>query len=315
MSLTKAELYISVVIPAYNEEENIPILYASLHSVLAAMALTYEIIFVDDGSSDTTFEALNTIVRNDTTVTVLKLRRNFGQTPAMAAGIDHARGEIIITLDADLQNDPKDIPLLIQKIEEGYDIVSGWRKGRKDKAISRKLPSLIANRMIALMTGVHIHDYGCTLKAYRASVVKKMHLYSDMHRFMAALGALSGAKVAELAVTHHARKFGVSKYGINRTLKVLIDVFTVKLILHFSSRPFHLFGGIGMVFGVVGLLVGLKAVSMYLLHPSDQLTPVVFPAIALMFFSLGVYLLALGMLSELVLKMSAFRPKDQHICA
>jgi glycosyltransferase involved in cell wall biosynthesis len=289
---------LSIVIPAYNEEESMRPLCDALFPVLNSLGITHEIIFVDDGSRDGTFAVLEEIQREVAGgMRIIRLRRNFGQTPAMACGIDHADGDIIITMDADLQNDPRDIPRLLEKMNEGYDIVSGWRKDRKDKAISRKLPSMIANRLIASMTGVRIHDYGCTLKAYRGEVIRCMHLYSDMHRFMAALGALSGARVTEIPVTHHARRYGASKYGISRTIKVLFDVFTVKLILGYSYRPLHLFGYMAILPVIAGLGFGAKSLFLYHLNPSGELTPVVFPTIALLWTLLG----------ELILKLGSFR--------
>ncbi|MFN3263679.1 MAG: glycosyltransferase family 2 protein, partial [Aquificaceae bacterium] len=209
--------YLSVVIPAYNEEENIPILYEKLRKVLENLGREYEVIFVDDGSADHTWERLKEIAERDPKVKLIRFRKNYGQTAAMYAGFQHASGEVVITMDADLQNDPEDIPVLLRKLEEGYDIVSGWRKDRKDPFLSRRLPSIIANWVISKVTGVELHDYGCTLKAYRAGIIKRLELYGDMHRFLPALTKRLGAKITEIPVRHHPRIYGRSKYGIGRT--------------------------------------------------------------------------------------------------
>lgn len=300
-------VYLSVVLPAYNEEENIKILYANVKKALDALKRTYEIIFIDDGSTDNTFAVLQDLYKGDSTLKLIKLRKNFGQTPAMSAGIDNAEGDIIITMDSDLQNDPQDIENLLKKLDEGYDIVSGWRKDRKDKAISRKIPSKIANWMIGAMTGVKIHDYGCTLKAYRASILKEMHLYSDMHRFIPAMGRLSGSKVAEIVVRHHPRIHGKSKYGISRTIKVMLDVISIKLITQFSSMPLRLFGNAALMVLFLSFLLSLKTLQMYILHEGYSSFPLVIPSATILLFFLGMYLACLGFLSELILKMSDFR--------
>ncbi|MCG8430347.1 MAG: glycosyltransferase family 2 protein [Candidatus Omnitrophica bacterium] len=298
---------ISVIIPVFNEEESIGRLYQAAKPVLDSLKTAYELILVDDGSSDGTAAALERIHASDRTVKVITLRRNFGQTAAMSAGIDHAGGDIIITMDADLQNDPADIPRLLEKMSEGCDIVSGWRRDRKDKALSRKLPSQIANWMIGMITGVRIHDYGCTLKAYRASLLKELPLYSDMHRFIPALAALAGARVAEITVKHHPRRFGKSKYGISRTFKVLCDVMTVKLIIHFSSHPMAMFAFLATFFTFIGSIFGVQSLLIHLSRPSHVLTPLVHPTVSLLFFALGLYLFVLGILSEFILKVSDHR--------
>jgi len=218
---------VSVVIPAYNEEENLPVLYERLRTVLEKLEGDYEIIFVDDGSTDGSFDVLRDLARRDERVKVIRFRRNYGQTAAMYAGFEHATGEVIVTMDADLQNDPEDIPRLLKKLEEGYDIVSGWRKDRKDPFLSRRLPSKIANWIISKVTGVELHDYGCTLKAYRSEIAKRYRLYGDMHRFLPALARRFGAKITEIPVRHHPRLYGRSKYGIGRTVRVILDIFLV----------------------------------------------------------------------------------------
>jgi len=228
---------LSVIAPLYNEEESVKALYESITGALAPLKRNYEILFVDDGSKDKTFEIAKGLALRDSHLKVIKFRRNYGQTPAMAAGIDNASGEILITMDGDLQNDPRDIAELLDKIDEGYDIVVGWRHKRKDKLITRKIPSKIANWLIGKVTGVPIKDNGCSLKCYRANVIKNIPLYSEMHRFIPAMASIAGAKIAEIKVRHHERQFGVSKYGLSRTYKVLIDMLTIKTITAFSNRP------------------------------------------------------------------------------
>lgn len=245
---------LSVVIPLYNEEENVRELHSRLSEVLSKIGKSYEIIYVDDGSQDRTLQLLEDIQREDPSVVVLSLRRNFGQTAAFAAGFDFARGEIVVTMDGDLQNDPADIPRLLEAIEDA-DLVSGWRKNRKDPFLSRRLPSLIANWLIGRVTGVRIHDYGCSLKAYRREVVKNLKLYGEMHRFIPALASWYGIKIKEIEVTHHPRLRGKSKYGIGRTIKVLLDLVTVKFLHSFSTKPIQFFGPIGVLFMVLGFTI------------------------------------------------------------
>lgn len=244
---------VSVVIPVYNEEESVDLLCEKLHASLSKIGRSYEIILVDDGSSDGTWDKLAAALRRYPRFRALRFRRNFGQTAAMSAGFHAARGDVVITLDADLQNDPADIPKLLERIDQGYDVVSGWRKNRKDAFINRKLPSMIANGLISRITGVALHDYGCTLKAYRREVIKNVHLYGEMHRFIPALASWVGGRIAEVEVDHHARQFGKSKYGISRTFKVVLDLMTVKFLLQYSTRPIQIFGRIGLVFAAVAL--------------------------------------------------------------
>jgi glycosyltransferase involved in cell wall biosynthesis len=247
---------ISIVVPLYNEEENVRELHGRLKEVLEQLGSEYELIFVDDGSSDRTLPLLQEIQSGDDRVVVLSLRRNFGQTAAFAAGFDYARGDVIVTMDGDLQNDPKDIPRLIDMIREN-DIVSGWRRNRKDPFFSRRLPSLIANRLISKVTGVDLHDYGCSLKAYRQEVIKNLKLYGEMHRFIPAVANLYGVKIAEVETAHHPRLRGKSKYGISRTIRVVLDLITVKFLLSFSTRPLQFFGPIGLLSGFLGFLISL----------------------------------------------------------
>ncbi len=239
---------LSLIIPVYNEAQNLPILYESVQKTLKANKDIWEVIFVDDGSRDDSFDVLKSLVEKDPEhVRVIAFRRNFGQTAAITAGIDHAHGEIIVLLDADLQNDPADIPMLLAKLDEGYDLVSGWRKERKDNRLTRTIPSNVANGLISWVTGVHLHDYGCSLKAYRREALEGFRLYGEMHRFIPVFAHSVGARITEIPVHHHERKFGRANYGLDRTLKVILDLFTVKFLLNYSHKPMRLFGGVGML--------------------------------------------------------------------
>jgi glycosyltransferase involved in cell wall biosynthesis len=246
---------LSVVVPVYNEFENVPILAERLHDALASLDTTYEVILVDDGSSDGSWERMLEAFERYPHFRLIRFRRNFGQTAAMSAGFEAANGNVVITLDADLQNDPTDIPRLLVRINEGYDVVSGWRKDRKDPFINRRLPSMIANGLISKITGVSLHDYGCTLKAYRREIVKNLHLYGEMHRFIPALASWVGGQIDEIPVRHHPRRHGTSKYGISRTLRVILDLMTVKFLLRYSTHPIQMYGKIGMFFGIPGFLM------------------------------------------------------------
>jgi glycosyltransferase involved in cell wall biosynthesis len=247
---------VSVVIPLYNEEENVQELHGNLKAVLDKNSLEYEILYVDDGSTDRTLELLQKIQSEDNHVIVLSLRRNFGQTAAFAAGFDYSRGDVIVTMDGDLQNDPEDIPKLLEAIKN-CDLVSGWRKKRKDPFFSRRLPSIMANWLISKVTGVNLHDYGCSLKAYRREVVKNLKLYGEMHRFIPAVASWYGVRIAEVETTHYPRKRGKSKYGISRTMKVVLDLITVKFLQSFSTKPLQFFGPIGIISGLLGFLISL----------------------------------------------------------
>ncbi len=255
---------ISVVIPLYNEEENVEELHRRLKEVLERLPLEYEIIYVDDGSTDRTLELLEGISSSESRVLVLSLRRNFGQTAAFAAGFDFASGDVIITMDGDLQNDPKDIPKLLERID-GYDLVSGWRKKRKDPFLTRRLPSMVANWLISTVTGVKLHDYGCSLKAYRKEVVKNLRLYGEMHRFIPAVASWYGVRVTEVETTHHPRLRGKSKYGLSRTMKVILDLITVKFLQSFSTKPIQFFGPFGVFFSGTGFLICLYLTARKLL--------------------------------------------------
>jgi glycosyltransferase involved in cell wall biosynthesis len=249
------DIYLSVVVPLYNEAENVTRFYERLKPCLEKIDRPYEVILVDDGSSDGSFELLRGICEKDQRVRAIRFRRNFGQTAAMAAGIDHARGSAIVTMDADLQNDPRDIPLLLDKLEEGYDIVSGWRADRKEPFFTRRLPSAMANRLISTVCGCRLHDFGCTLKAYRHELISKIGLYGELHRFIPALATGVGASIAEVKVRHYPRTRGVSKYGLTRTLRVILDLFTVKFFLSFATRPMQIFGVFGFASSLVGILI------------------------------------------------------------
>ena len=299
---------LSVIVPLYNEEESVGPLHSAIVGALDPLGLVYEMLFVDDGSRDGTFLAAKQLAERDPRLRVIRFRKNCGQTPAMVAGIDHARGKILVTMDGDLQNDPADIPKFLEKIKEGNDIVCGWRHKRQDKLISRKIPSMVANRIIGRITGVPIKDNGCSLKAYRADIIKSVPLYSDMHRFIPAMASLAGTKVAEIKVNHHARKFGVSKYGISRTYKVIIDLLVIKTLLAFSSRPMHLFaagGLLSMGLGMVTLFLALK--DLFRQGSVDFMLA----SGGLLFLILAFFLVLVGLLCELIIKTGSFRALAQ----
>jgi len=246
---------LSVIVPVYNEAENVKLLCEKLHAALSKAGRSYEIILIDDGSTDGTWEKMRENVRKLPGFCLIRLRRNFGQTAAMSAGMHEARGDIIVTMDADLQNDPEDIPILLERMDKGFDVVSGWRKDRKDEFLRRKLPSMLANGLISNVTGVHLHDYGCTLKAYRREVMENVELYGDMHRFIPALASWGGCKVDEVVVRHYPRRFGKSKYGLSRIVKVVLDLLTVSFLLRYSRSPIQIFGKMGLFVGVPGILL------------------------------------------------------------
>lgn len=292
---------ISVVVPLYNEEENIHLLYEELKDVLDTMPEQAEIVFVDDGSSDNTMARLESIQANDDHVRVVSLRRNFGQTAAMTAGFDHARGGIIITMDGDLQNDPHDIPQLVAKLNEGYDVVTGWRYDRQDPFLSRRLPSQLANRLISRVTGVGLHDYGCTLKAFRREVIDNINLYGEMHRFIPAIASGMGISFTEVKVNHRPRRFGTSKYGISRTIRVVLDLITVKFMLSYATRPLHVFGTVGVVSSLLGVLIALvMTVQRQLYGVALANRPLLLLAILLIF--MGIQFITIGLLAELVVR-------------
>ncbi len=288
---------LSVVVPLYNEEESIGPLYWAIVSALEAARVRFEIVCIDDGSSDQTFARAKAIAQHDPRLRIVKFRRNYGQTPAMVAGIEHARGRVLVTMDGDLQNDPRDIPAFLDKLEEGYDLVVGWRHQRQDKFLTRKLPSRIANRLIGAVTGVPIKDNGCSLKAYRAEVIKRVPLYSEMHRFIPAMASITGARVAEIRVRHHPRRFGVSKYGLSRTYKVLIDLLTIKTLISSASRPLSWFGLLALPAAAAGMgALGFTALS--LLGGGSISLPIAGSGI--LFSALALVLLGCGAIAELV---------------
>lgn len=293
---------ISVVIPVFNEEENIQSLHEKLRAALDGLNLDYEILYVDDGSRDASFEILHAIATHDTRVKLVRFRCNFGQTAAMAAGMDFSRGRVIIPLDADGQNDPADIPRLLAKINEGFDVVSGWRQKRQDNPI-RKIPSQIANTMISKVTGVALHDYGCSLKAYRADVMKDVSLYGEMHRFIPAYAAMVGARVTEIPVRHHARIAGKSKYGMNRIFKVMLDLLVVKFLGGYGSKPIYFFGGAGLWSGALGALCWLITFAQKLLHADHHINRDPLFYIGILLFVAALQFLMMGLIAEMNMRI------------
>ena len=292
---------ISVVIPLLNEEESIPHLYRAVTDAMEAYGRTYEVIVVDDGSRDRSFALLKEIAEQDPRFTIVRLRRNFGQTAAFSAGFAQARGEVVITMDADLQNDPRDVPLLMAKIDEGFDIVSGWRKDRQDRFWDRRLPSMIANRLISNVTDVQLHDYGCSLKAYRRDVLQHVRLYGELHRFIPALASQVGGTVTEVPVNHHARQYGRSKYGIGRTVRVMLDLITVWFLGTYATRPIHVFGTIGLLSVGMGLLTGFYLTFLKIFFDQDiGGRPLLLLAVLLVV--IGVQLITMGLLGEMVIR-------------
>lgn len=292
---------VSVFIPVYNEEPNLPPLHAKLDEALKALGRTSEIIYVDDGSTDGSLRVLRELAQRDSRVRVVALKRNYGQTAAMAAGIDAAQGQVLIPMDADMQNDPADIVRLLEKLDQGYDVVSGWRKNRQDKVITRKIPSMIANRLISWIGGVPLHDYGCTLKAYRLESLAGVRLYGEMHRFIPILASWEGARVAEIPVAHHARTMGKSKYGLSRTFKVVFDLMTIKFMASYQTKPIYVFGTFGVMAFVASLLAGLYAVFLKLFHKADFVqTPL--PILTIVMFAVGIQFLLMGLLAEMLVR-------------
>jgi len=293
---------ISIVVPLYNEEDNVVRLYRELVEVADKNAMDCEFVFVDDGSCDKTVSNLGKACAGDNRVRIVCFRRNFGQTAAMAAGFDYAQGDIVVTLDGDLQNDPAEIPKLIRKItEEGFDMAAGWRKDRQDAALSRKLPSMIANRLISKITNVRLHDYGCTLKAMKSEVAKNLKLYGEMHRFIPALAAELGVKIAEVPVNHRARIHGTSKYGISRTFRVLLDLLTVKFFLGYSTRPLHMFGSWGMITGSTGLaLMAWMTVQRLFFSVPMGTRPLL--SVAVLLVLIGFQFVCFGLLAEILVR-------------
>lgn len=299
---------LSIVIPLYNEEPCVAPLVASLDRFLEGYEGTAEVILVDDGSSDGTRDRVRAAITGRPGYRLVELRANRGQTLAMVAGLESARGDIIVTMDGDLQNDPADIPLLLEKIHQGHDLVTGWRRDRKDRTLTRKIPSRVANWIIGKVTGVKVHDYGCSLKAYRSELVRHLNLYSDMHRFLPALCWRAGARVTEVPVRHHARTLGSSKYGLNRIFKVVADLLVIKLIVSFSDRPMHYFGALSLLF--LTLAVVVTGFWGYNLAVGWQEGMVIFPAVAMLLFCCAVYFLFIGLLADMVIRVGGRDPSD-----
>jgi glycosyltransferase involved in cell wall biosynthesis len=293
---------LSVVIPVYNEEDNLRPLQAEMNAALESLAISYEIVYINDGSADGSQKILAEIAEaHPGKVVFVDLRRNFGQTAAIAAGIDYARGEVVVLMDADLQNDPADIGMLLNKLDEGYDVVSGWRRDRKDKFVTRRIPSITANWLISWVTGIHLRDYGCTLKAYRREVLDEVRLYGEMHRFIPVFAAAAGANITEVVVNHRPRVYGKSKYGLWRTFKVILDLITVKFLLSYRTTPMYLFGGVGI--GLMGssfIVLMIALLNKWIRGASLIRTPL--PQLAATLFVLGVQSILIGLTTELVVR-------------
>lgn len=305
---TDADPEISLFLPVLDEEENLRPMHTKIQSALETLGKTAEVIYVDDGSTDKSLEILKEIASGDDRVRVISLRRNYGQTAAMSAGIDAAKGEILIPMDADLQNDPADIKRLLEKLDEGYDVVSGWRLNRQDKMVSRKIPSMIANKIISWIGDVHLHDYGCSLKAYRRDVLKDVKLYGEMHRFIPIYASWAGARVTEIPVDHHARTAGRSKYGISRTVKVIFDLITIKFMAEYHTKPLYVFGTFGMLAFAASIFSGLYAIflkfahwfSLPQYHADFVETPL--PILCIVMFAISIQFFLMGLLAELLVR-------------
>ena len=293
---------LSLIIPVYNEQDNLPLLFDAINKIMNTLNRPWEAVMVDDGSCDNSLNILKEYAQKDPEhVRVISFRRNFGQTAAIAAGIDYSNGDTIILLDADMQNDPADIPDMLAKLDEGYDLVSGWRIDRKDNAVTRNFPSMLANGLISRVTGVRLHDYGCTLKAYRRDVLEGFRLYGEMHRFIPVYASSVGAKITEMPVHHHPRKYGKTKYGLERTVKVILDLFTVKFLVAYSSKPIYLFGGTG------GLMIIISAVTMVYLFVrrtfwSVSVSDSPLFLLSTMLFILGFQSMLMGLIAELLVR-------------
>ncbi|MBN1537188.1 MAG: glycosyltransferase family 2 protein [Anaerolineales bacterium] len=293
---------LSIVVPVYNEEESLGFLHEAINSALSELNIPWEVVYIDDGSADNSLPVLEKLAANDPAhIRVVSFRRNFGQTAAIVAGIDHSQGDVIVLLDADLQNDPADIPMMMEKINQGYDVVSGWRVNRQDTFITRTLPSRIANGLISIVTGVHLHDYGCTLKAYRKEVLAGFHLYGEMHRFIPAFASSVGAKIVEVPVHHHARKYGKAKYGLGRTLKVVLDLFTVKFLMSYANKPIYLFGGAGLGLMAISVITLIALIVRRILYDEHLIrSPLL--QLTTMLMILGVQSILMGLLAEMLIR-------------
>lgn len=303
-----SRLDLSVIIPLYNEEDSIELLFQAVMEAVEPLDLAFEIVFVDDGSRDRTFEFAKRLASRDQRVRVIKFRRNYGQTPAMVAGIQYAHGHVLVTMDGDLQNDPADISQLLEKIEEGYDIVVGWRRRRQDKLLTRVLPSKAANWLIAKVTGVPIKDNGCSLKAYRANLIKQIPLYSEMHRFIPAMTSLAGARIAQIPVRHHPRRYGVSKYGLSRVYKVFFDLLAIKSVLILAAHPLFSFTRAAVLAAFVSAILILIVLAQAI--ASSQPIYIVLPTLSMLFGALALFLVSLGLLAQLVYRTGGLKTKD-----
>jgi dolichol-phosphate mannosyltransferase len=312
MNPTNNKIFCSVVVPVMNEEENVPLLHQAISAAMQAWGRAYEIVVVDDGSTDRTFPLLEEIAQRDPHLRVVKFRRNFGQSAAMGAGFQYARGEVVVTMDGDLQNDPQDIPMVVEELQKGYDVVSGWRKNRRDKLIIRKVPSKIANRLIRQTTQVTLHDTGCSLKAYRREVVDKISLYGELHRFIPALARVEGARIGEVVVNHHERKFGQSKYNLTRTFRVIMDLTTLNLLLKYLTKPLHFFGALAMIFNALGLgtlfYAAFNALQNRLL--TEELN--VLMSLGFLLIAAGINFLLFGLIGNMVVKTGKKRDERLH---
>jgi glycosyltransferase involved in cell wall biosynthesis len=300
-SAASPPIEISVFLPVYNEQDNIQELNIRLTKALEALGRTYEVIFVDDGSTDQSLARLREVAASNARVRVVSLRRNYGQTAAMSAGIDHARGQILIPMDADLQNDPADIVRLLEKLDEGYDVVSGWRKDRKDQWLTRRLPSTIANKLVARLSGVELHDFGCSLKAYRRDALTDVKLYGEMHRFIPIYAGWAGARVTEIPVTHHPRLTGTSKYGLSRTIKVVFDLITIKFLSSYLTKPLYLFGTAGLLCLVVSFLSFAFALY-YRIVEGVHLNRMPLATLSMIMFAMGIQFVFMGLLAEMIVR-------------
>lgn len=312
MNTSNNKIFCSVVVPVMNEEENVPLLHQAISEAMQTWGRSYEIVIVDDGSTDRTFPLLQEMARRDPNLRVVKFRRNFGQSAAMGAGFELARGEVIVTMDGDLQNDPQDIPMVVAELEKGYDVVSGWRKNRKDKLIIRKVPSKIANRLIRKTTQVTLHDTGCSLKAYSRDVVNKISLYGELHRFIPALARVEGARIGEVVVNHHERKFGQSKYNLTRTFRVIMDLTTLNLLLKYLTKPLHFFGALTLLFNALGLGTLLYAAVNLLQNrlATEELN--VLMSLGFLLITAGINFLLFGLIANMVVKTGKKRDERLH---
>lgn len=300
MTTDKIDL-LSTIVPVFNEEESLPKFTAELMPVLQDLGLPFEVIFVNDGSTDNSAEILEQLAAENPAIKLVHFRRNFGQTAAMMAGLDFSSGDVIVPIDADLQNDPKDIPLLLEKLDEGYDLVSGWRKDRKDSKISRNFPSWVANKLISRISGVRLHDYGCTLKAYRRSIIEDVRLYGEMHRFLPIYASWAGARTTELAVNHNAREQGTSKYGLERIFKVPLDLIVVKFLSDYSQKPIYVFGGFGL-FSHLLALITFAVMIYYKFWGGKTFIETPLPMVVVLFVLMGFISMLLGLIAELVVR-------------